>query len=491
MVSVNPGSEPPLILGVGGTGAQMLDQLLRNRGQVNGDGNRLPTELGQFIEAINLDYQFVDIAGDLLEVTQIGQQPGGWIGSVEDIDTEDVVDQGEYVNKVRVLAGLEGGATRIPPLSEFVGHHMFDGLFPDNRLASFGQMTMFLHSLGGGTGSGLAPYLAMELRRRQKGDYFVAISAVQSGGGEAAVKTNHVYNFPRVNTAFDLVLLVETNPLPQLSRQRDSILRRYREHIAADIGAPPRYLSTPNLAVTDRFAARLVRLLSLLSRRGNPGDIRTHMSSGSESKYNHSAHWAIPYVWPIDQDFEDDMEGIPPAYYAWRALAEGALCTPSERFRSATHAVILLEAPDTYLEQFPEWEDNVSRVVCELTGLDDSRVLKRAVTSEAKGLSLCILMAAQAPNFVESWEDDSQLQDDLKVAPGRWADLADQGDNQTAGNANARWDTFSDKLAEMNDAATVSSIRDQATTFRRQTIMPLELWNDYTKFAIDAGLKAE
>jgi hypothetical protein len=250
-------------------------------------------------------------------------------------------------------------------------------------------------------------------------------------------------------------------------------LRRYRQHIVADIGESPRYLSSPNLAVTDRFAVRLVRLLSLLSLSANPGDIRTHMSSGSESKYEHLAHWAIPYVWPIDQDFEDELEGIPPGYYVWRALAEGALCRPSERFRSATHAVVLLDAPDSYLEQFPEWEENVTRVLCQLTGLDDTRVMKRSIRSGAQGLSLCIFMGAQT---------------DLDIAPGRWADLVDEGESQSAGNANTRWNTVADLVAPIKGVE-VDAVRKDATTFRRD-IRPLKLWNDYITFATASGLDA-
>ena len=90
--------------------------------------------------------------------------------------------------------------------------------------------------------------------------------------------------------------------------------------------------------------------MSSLSRL--PEDVSNVMTLfRTNTRFAQGARWVLPFIYPLNSDFEFDYRDVPPALLILRALQKGGLCDPAE-VRSDSLAVVICEYPSDYPEEF-------------------------------------------------------------------------------------------------------------------------------------------
>jgi len=394
------------VIALGGTGVQIVDQFKRS------EYNGIPS---LFSEG-GYHYALIDTSGDL-EASNPGYS-----------HTADGDQKWLHAGRQIRLAFLNEGAQKIPPIAEFVGEHSLQryinrdsDVYPFYRDLYNSSITFLVHSASGGTGGGLGPYVAKWLEDNGNlGN--TRISMVSLGlitGAEEAdyLFGNALYNFPKINENTEMVVLIDNEMIRQKSHasgngDTDYAVPRYMEHIETNLlKGLPSYLGNraPEYIVPDRYSYRIMGVLTRLEN--DVGDMISHFKE--DTYYNQGARWLVPYVYPLDRDYEVEYKGVPPAYLALRAIHEGALCEVDQDNPHGTKAVVLFEAPRGY--HIGSHEAAITRAVSEALRIPAKDVVLKGSTSPVDGVAVTVLWLHPMTKFLQSCCDlDNESQAERK-----------------------------------------------------------------------------
>jgi len=400
-----------IFFGLGGTGVQVVEQLLRAEYHARKNGTASLMAEGSY------DYIMVDTSRDLdpaapgYSHTREGNKR--WI---------------EFPRLVR-LAELSGGASRMPPIAEFVAENTIEQYLGDEGGEFYYQlvndrikMIFMVHSASGGSGGALAANLGTWLNaEKMLGKIlisFVCLNEVARKDQQPGLVANAMYNFPRLNKATRMVVLVDNQAVKEKidhprSEQR---LARYMKEIESNIlaGCPEYLVDTGDkeYMLVDRYIHRIMSVLTRI-----PVDIGNIVNAffGGETYYNADAKWVVPYIYPLDGDYEDEYDQLPPAYLTLRALTEGNLCKVSQNGHpGGSKAVVIFERPDGY-RFVSVVKDHASRVVAEVLEINQEDVQVILTRSRRNGVSVTVLWLHPRTNFLDEWcaktIDQKQMED--------------------------------------------------------------------------------
>jgi len=407
-----------IIIGLGGTGVQVVEQFLRAETHARNTGSvsLMPDD--------KYDYILLDTSSDLdpanegFSHTREGNEH--WL---------------ELFRMVR-LANLRGGASRMPPIAELVAESTLDNLLGDEDGPFYYQfrtplnhMVFLVHSASGGSGGALAHCLSSWLNVEK--DFalnlvsFVSLNEVARTGQQNQMLANSMYNFPKLNESIAMAVLVDNQAVKQKidSPRTNEKLARYMKEIERTIlGGCPEYLAQTGdqqYLLADRYIHRMIAVLTRLPV--DIGNIFTGYFSQEES-YNAGAKWVVPYIYPIDGDYEDDYDLVPPALLTLRALTEGNLCNVNEKGpQLGSKAIVVFEMPDNY-RYASVVKDQASRIVAEILKIDqDQDVQVYTVPSRGNGVSVLVFWLHPRTDFLEDWCTNTEDAERMGNLQTEWA----------------------------------------------------------------------
>jgi len=411
------------VCAIGGTGTQTLDQLLR--------GER--DSVSRF-SAAKFNYGFLDTSNDL-NFDELGYSH----------TREGVRSDRQWIDENRLfrLANLATGAGKVPPIAEFVASAtLHRRISPDQLNMPFfeelktASITFLIHSASGGTGGGLAPAFAEWMKGEGIGGDVISI--VNLGIGDEAVETpflvgNALYNFPKINRAVQMAILIDNKVVASKANKNGNGVSRYLNYIERTIlhGRPEYQENSPReYMLSDRFA---YRIMSVLTRLPNDvADIIRHLQTDAD--YNQGARWLVPYIYPLDSEYETSYEDVPPAYLALRALEDGGLCDVVPENPQGTQVVVLFEAPQGY--DRGKAEKDVQQVVAEKLRVRMDQVVVRTPTTPEgiNGVAVTILWLRPETSFMKTWCDLKENEDDRTRLIDDWHNSVGSAGEDSAGH---------------------------------------------------------
>lgn len=355
------------------------------------------------------------------------------------------------------------GAGKVPAIGRFVGELQYEYLVRQFKNVA-GQVALIAHSHTGGTGSGLAPTVAMLLTadeadaaeyqlpdnvnknrtlRNQRSSEVVS-DAISIGITQRdRWPENRIYNFKNIVESFSLSIIIDVDTITGDSKNsftnlehgvadqrpnRKDTLAFYRTNtVLPSFGdrTIPQYLEIGDNeglkhAVADRYAARIIRMLGSYVTERNIRDLLNASRKGKRfSNSKGPAKWALPYVWPPDGDMDPEITDRSLGYAVTRALLDGGLCAAGSEFKSAESVIVLYESHSEFLKTADH--QAASAAIEMLFGIDRQNVTIERVKSlkefDSEGLSVVVLAVGQVPGFAEEWLEtyqDTEKQEELK-----------------------------------------------------------------------------
>lgn len=293
-----------------------------------------------------------------------------------------------------------GGVGRVPMSAEYIAANLFRLFNVPERTLVPRVANIYLHSLGGGTGSGMVPVLIDRAKALSPSTVHIACSVFT--GGPALENANHLYTFKRCSERADLMVVLENLTMERL-------LRRGRPELDK---MPLQFINE-----------HIISILDLITAARKPGaypgltDFKNYMNHlALDPAYRKGARWLVPVVWPpLGVPVEAGYDRYTPFGWCLRALKEGPLCDGVEMERVRL-AILIIEAP------FPDYlsRHDLPAEVAKLErylGLANGSV-HTTLVPRANGLRLCLLL--YPPPFRKLRELLALSDDELVRAKAGW-----------------------------------------------------------------------
>ncbi|MEM3086422.1 MAG: hypothetical protein QXO51_05495 [Halobacteria archaeon] len=269
---------------------------------------------------------------------------------------------------------FSGGVGRVPMSAEYIAANLFRLFNVPERTLVPRVANIYLHSLGGGTGSGMVPVLIDRAKALSPSTVHIACSVFTEG--PALENANHLYTFKRCSERADLMVVLE-------NRAMERLLRREK----------PGSGKMPLQFINEH----IISILDLITAARKPGaypgltDFKNYMNHlALDPAYRKGARWLVPVVWPpLGVAVEPGFDRYTPFGWCLRALQEGPLCDGVEMDRVRL-AILVIEAPfQDYLARhdLPAEVGKLERYL----GLARGSVLTTLVPRSG-GLRLCLLL---------------------------------------------------------------------------------------------------
>lgn len=349
-------------IGVGGCGRKLLFEMLR-RGAPDPRVDNLFLDLSD-----DLDYLYRDLP----------------TGSFTDVKPKQ----------------FAGGVGRVPMSAEYIASNLLRLFSVPERALVPRVANIYLHSLGGGTGSGMVPVLVDKAKGLSPSTVHIACSIFTEG--PALESANHLYTFRRTSERADLMVVFENATME----------RRLRRQSPGTDRMPIEFINQ-----------RIISILDLVTAARKPGaypgltDFKNYMNHlAVDPAYRKGVRWLVPVVWPpVGVSVETGYERYTPFAWCLRALKEGPLCEGVEVER-ARLGILVMEAP------FPEYlaRHDVPAEVEKLErylGMAKGSILSTLVP-RSDGLRVCLLL--YPPPFRRLRELVSLPDDELARAKAGW-----------------------------------------------------------------------
>jgi len=418
-----------IFVGLGGTGVQVIEQFVRAESYSR--KNKTPSLMPDH----TYDYILVDTSRDLspraVGYSHTREGDGRWLEN----------------NRSAVLGDLRGGASKMPPLAEYVADQTLDrilreatGNFRNQFFQPGNHMVCMAHSVSGGSGCSLAKHLAKWINTDNALGLnlisFITLNELGKEGQDSGLLANAMYNFPQVTRAVGMSLLLDNQVVKQKIDNPRSTERigRYIRHIENRIlEGCPEYLEVTGkkeYILVDRYIHRIMSVMTRI-----PGDIGDTITGyfSKETSYTDGARWVVPHIYPVDRDYEEDYDQVPPALLTVRAITEGNLCKLSENgTQMGTKAVVIFEAPKDYRfrSKVPE---QVSRVVAEMLNLDQKEgVQVTMVDSRGNGAAVYVLLLHPRTDFLDEWCDNVKDTNRMEALHLEWSNKVHAAANEEA-----------------------------------------------------------
>lgn len=349
-------------LGVGGCGRKLLFEMVR-RGSLD------PREAHLFLDlSDDADYLYRDLPP----------------GSYTDIKPKQ----------------FAGGVGRVPMSAEYIASNLLRLFSVPEKALVPRVANIYLHSLGGGTGSGMVPVLIDRAKGLSPATVHIACSVFTEGS--ALENANHLYTFRRCSERADLMVVLENLAMERRLRQQRPGLDKM----------PLQFINE-----------RIVSIFDLITAARKPGaypglmDFKNYMNHlALDPAYRKGARWLVPVVWPpLGVSVEAGYDRYTPFGWCLRALKEGPLCDGVE-MELVRLAILILEAPfQDYLARH-DMPAEVAKLEKYL-GLAKGSVLTTLVP-RSDGLRLCLLL--YPPPFRRLRELTALPDDELARARAGW-----------------------------------------------------------------------
>jgi len=311
-------------------------------------------------------------------------------------------------DRLHSLADLTHGASRVPPIGEFIADKTMEEILNKKRVElSHAQTTFLIHSGAGGTGSGLAPWVATWLKTKGYGGKLVSLltlNKINDDRENLLEIENAIYNFPRVNATTDLVIVIDNRhisaPLTTVGSQNRDMLR-YSRYIEVNEwkGQRPSYMasSSNGYILSDRYAYRVMAMLTRL-----PEDLGNNLAFfQADPRYSQGGKWIVPYLYPMDMDYETDYHGFPPAAFALKALVNGGLAKVTEGGTRGRMVLVVMELPEQYTGRTVVRD--VQKVISEVLLTEEENVRVLISKSPVDGIAVGIFLLSPPTNFLLNW----------------------------------------------------------------------------------------
>jgi len=456
------------IFGLGATGVQIVDQALRS--------DYYAKERG--VPSLDTPYSFF-VIDTSVDVDPQRPPPGR-------SHTREGYNKWFENSDIIILSNLTGGAGRVPVVSEFIASHTLELQLKQTAemIAKLrGINTSYLvHSIGGGTGCGLAPSLARHLRESAQGGTRISMTLLGNASGltmNTVEAENSLYAFPKVNSEMDLVVLIDNSTVFQRiqadNRTKTETNRYLNELDDIILNGIPEYMEPADhlYEASDRYAYRIISSLSRL-----PEDITNVITFlNTNDRFHKGSKWVLPFIYPLNADFEYDYRDVPPALFILRALQKGNLCESAE-IRPDSLAVVICEFPEDYPQQFViDLPRQAQEVVGTILGIEEKNVRVVPFRTKGEGFSVTVLVAGTEPSIFNKWREDAQDQKVRDEIQDRWIQRVSVTDTEE-GILGGSWDAICQLTAqavkdtedEQNDFANAISQsavehRDRATEY--------------------------
>lgn len=355
-----------------------------------GDSDKEGTGVGQKtveIDTIRRDVNYIGVGGCgrkiLFELVKRDLKKGIFKGT--GYFFFDLSDDVDYVyDTLRDMGGsgfidvkpamFGGGAGRVPMSAEYIAGNLLKLFNYPEHIFVPKVANVYVHSLGGGTGSGAVPMLIDNSKRLSKTGIHITCSVFTEGS--TLENVNHLYTFKRCNEKADMVIAVENRAMEKRIRQLSTSTKEM-----------------PLEAINDH----IVNILDLVTAARKPGaypgvqDFKNYVNHLATSPlYKEGIRWLVPVLWPqLGAGFETKYEKYTPLGWIMRALKEGPICEEVETEKTEL-AILIFEAPfENYLSKV-----DMGRVVREAEkymGLEERSIVCTLVPNDG-GLRVCILL---------------------------------------------------------------------------------------------------
>ncbi|MCL0055449.1 hypothetical protein M1N56_06230 [Dehalococcoidia bacterium] len=459
------------IWGLGSTGAQIIDQARRSDYHADRKGS----------DTLETPYRF------FLMDTSVDVNPDR---SFYKSNTRQGLGRWFKQSDIIILSNLASGAGRLPVVSEFIAEHALVPKLSEtgetaSRLSGI-NASYLIHSVGGGTGCGLAPWIARWLRNTGQGGSRIGITLLGNAQGifsPAEESDNSLYAFPKVNEEMDLIVLIDNSTVAGRYNQDDRTrmeTRRYLDefkHVIFTSDSPvdgmPDYLEESDqlYSASDRYAYRIMSSLNRL-----PQDIANVITflKGND-KFAKGARWVLPYLYPLNADYEFDCRDVPPALMVLRALEKGGLCNPATMRRNS-HAVVICEYPTDYPDEFViNLPQQAQKVVSDLLQIDRANVMVSTFRSPGKGFAATVLVAGTEPAIFSQWLSSCQDSEKHEEIRARWRQRISVADSKNEAATGDPWAL----ICRMTSEAVKSTADERETFFKEISASSVE-WRERT-----------
>lgn len=332
---------------------------------------------------------------------------------------------------------------------------------------------IFLINLTGGTGGGVSPEIVSLAPRATK--QWGIVNTTQEG--DARQITNFCYNFPRVNLGSDwewktqqhawepkaepsnypcyglLVLFdaasirekLELNLIPYYG-----MLLRERVRSLVSPGIPADFIKNIEEyhLLSNEFICRFIEMVALAKQ-----DLPNTLNALAASGMNSVASFVVPCFWPLDDDYEEDLDSYTIAHYIMRAVRVGAMC-PGVNPREATAAIVLLQGPRRIIDDVGV-QTKAKEQLQYLLGLRpeviwvlpifanaETKVEEGLGEGEWKGVRVCVLLMTPSFDAIRSlYKDREQTRSILIAGTNVWK-------NELRGNASKALRELLDREAD-------------------------------------------
>ncbi len=374
---IREGEKTITVVGMGLCGCQMVENLIYYLNKNN--------SLQKFYR---IDCYLYDLSKDIDEIIERIKSNGA-------IDWLKINKTGS--SEIRIKPTLmDPGAGKIPFNAEVVLRYL-----KSYEKIARSSINIYTSSLGGGTGSGTTPQLIANLKRQKLRVADVAFSVLTEDSKEEI--DNHLYTFPKINKEANIVILFE-NKVADREFINDKSTQIF------EILTSSRNINTlPKAMDFNDFIFRLCDFDEY-----NEGIVR----------------WFVPFIWPIDKQYEENYEEKPLFRYLDLALNKGCLCRINGQYKCRS-AMLFVKGPPKYIKYLHKRNNNEKdkrtpkEIAMDLLGerlnLNPLQILQAYTPDEtSNGLNVCLLI--YGINFIKLDELIKLSQNDTNtlIAKRRW-----------------------------------------------------------------------